>query len=861
MTTPHASATDTNPTHPVTLSDGVTTYGLKLCNKRGEKNNAAIVRTPNPKTSIKIMQGNAKYSDLSQPYAAIAQEDWSGGRGNLDFDKDTTKFFDCMRLDTDLDTKVILGGQEYWSLFRSTRGAVPSTNMRMQALTGATTYVSRQLTATSDFTGAYLWIVARYPGTIKVAWYSDNAGSPGTEIDSATITIPSTTDYSSQWYKSDLTCNMTTGTSYWYVLSVVSGSPEIGCVISTAGATAKQSPDGTTWTNSTVYPFGRLTPADTTNRLYFFQYRGAQYCYTKPPTAASTVYLNGDRGVADANTGALTTLVDASKTWTADEWIGCRAVIIRGDGSSEEQNWRLITDNDATTLTVSPAWNITHSTNTEYVIVGSDKWTSVTTGVTKPITDVINNNNILYLAQGEDVAIRRYRCIQSAGAYSEANAAEDGKATFLCRVPMTTGKFEVWKANNSDTGTTVSRSDTKAWGDNLAFGTGTNIITVGDVWDKITGLVSYGDPEQLWVMKQGSVWGVLNKVAKPIPLPEMGAILDDRNGKANLAHNLYMYFSMQEGVQRYYKQNLDPCGPDLGEGLPEDRRGAVVSMAGYPGRIYVAVDAGSTGYSSVMRYNGIGYCEAWRAPLGVQISDIQIQAMPGTCDRLWIAAGDDVVRLPVSLNPLTESDYRFTWEGVMTTSWFYMNMYDVYKLYHSLKIFSQKLSANQYIKVYYQTQSINGSSVEDEYGGIWTALTGQFDSSPSEEINIDVSGKKIRFSIHLYSRVATYTPVMQAMSLSGYCRVPVKYAYGVTFLGEDEPQDIEGDDDSYTRVETMLTQLDTWAANATPLTMRCIFSMFDNKTVFIDPAQLNPIKNIPDDETEKQVCEMTLMEA
>jgi hypothetical protein len=75
----------------------------------------------------------------------------------------------------------------------------------------------------------------------------------------------------------------------------------------------------------------------------------------------------------------------------------------------------------------------------------------------------------------------------------------------------------------------------------------------------------------------------------------------------------------------------------------------------------------------------------------------------GTCDRLWIAAGDDVVRLPVSLNPLTESDYRFTWESVLTTSWYYMNMYDVYKLYHSLKIFGQKLLAsNQFIKVYYR---------------------------------------------------------------------------------------------------------------------------------------------------------------
>ncbi len=859
MTTP--DATGTNPTHPVTLSDGINTYGLKLCNKRGQQDNTAIVRTPNPKTAVKIMQGNAKYSDMALPYASIAQEDWSGGRGNLDFDKDLTKFFDCNRLDNSLDTKLILGGQEYWSLFRSGYWIINSGTTKWIALSGATSYLARKQTASGTFTGTNIWIMARYPGTIKISWYSDNSGAPGTEIDSTTLTIPATTDYSSQWYKCENTCSLSGTTNYWVVINGVSGITEVGISTGSASTSCKQSTDGNTWANSTNYLYYRITAADTTSRLYFFQYRGAQYGYTKPPTGASVVYLNGDRGVADANTGALTTLVDASKLWTPDEWIGCRVVIIRGDGSSEEQNWRLIMDNDATTLTVSPAWNITHSTNTEYVIVGSDKWTVVAMGITAPITDVINNNNILYLAQGEDVAIRRYRFIQSGGAVSSGHAAENGKATFLCRVPMTTGKFEVWKGNNSDTGTTVSRSDTKAWGDDLAFGTGTNIITIGDVWDKITGLISYGDPEQLWVMKQGSVWGVLNKVAKPIPLPEMGAILDDRNGKANLTHNLYMYFSMQEGVQRYYKQNLDPCGPDLGEGLPETRRGAVVAMAGYPGRIYMAIDAGNAGYSTVMCYNGIGYTEVWRAPLGVQISDIQIQAMPGTYDRLWIAAGDDIVRLPISLNPLTESGYPFTWESVMTTSWIYMNMYDVYKLYHSLKIFGQNLTAsNQYIKIYYQTQSLNGT-VEDEYTGVWTAITGDFDTTPSEEININVSGKKIRFSIHLYSVDATKTPVMQVMVLAGFCRVPVKWAYGVTFLGEDEPLDIEGDDDNYTRVETLLNQLDIWAANATPLTMGCAYSMFTNKTVFIDPAQLRPTGVVPDDQTEKQVCEMTLMEA
>jgi hypothetical protein len=76
------------PTHHISLSDGFTTIGLIASNSQGDSNPFAITRAPVTRTAMKTTTGNAKYSDYEPPWTPIAQEDWSGGRGNDDFDKD-----------------------------------------------------------------------------------------------------------------------------------------------------------------------------------------------------------------------------------------------------------------------------------------------------------------------------------------------------------------------------------------------------------------------------------------------------------------------------------------------------------------------------------------------------------------------------------------------------------------------------------------------------------------------------------------------------------------------------------------------------------------------------------------------------
>jgi hypothetical protein len=108
-------ATGSSPSHLVTLNDGSTTYGLVLCNSRGVPDATGISRNPSNRSSIKMSQGGTKYADLQGPHISLPQSDWSGGRGQEDFENDSTKFFDSYRMNTFMPGRAILGPQETYA--------------------------------------------------------------------------------------------------------------------------------------------------------------------------------------------------------------------------------------------------------------------------------------------------------------------------------------------------------------------------------------------------------------------------------------------------------------------------------------------------------------------------------------------------------------------------------------------------------------------------------------------------------------------------------------------------------------------------------------------------------------------------
>jgi len=200
-----------------------------------------------------------------------------------------------------------------------------------------------------------------------------------------------------------------------------------------------------------------LGPAVTTSRTgssghhEFLEYKGTIYAINIISGSNSILYRNGDRGAADSNSGALSTLVDATKSWTNDVYIGAIVKIIAGPGSEETQPWRSITDNDGTTLTVSPDWDITHTTSTEYVIVKTDDWTQVL-DLGGHVTGYAVADDFIYFARGETASLNilRYNEYNNAGVWTARNAAENMQAVHLLALRNTADNVTyLWGTRNA----------------------------------------------------------------------------------------------------------------------------------------------------------------------------------------------------------------------------------------------------------------------------------------------------------------------------------------------------------------------------------------------------------------------------
>ena len=71
------------------------------------------------------------------------------------------------------------------------------------------------------------------------------------------------------------------------------------------------------------------------------------------------------------------------------------------------------------------------------------------------------------------------------------------------------------------------------------------------------------------------------------------------------------------------------AGPDVGYGLPEDRRGIPTDLASYPGHVFAAIDAGDN-YSSILARRNHGWHEIYRGMEGKRIRAMHIHPETAT---------------------------------------------------------------------------------------------------------------------------------------------------------------------------------------------------------------------------------------
>ncbi len=298
---------------------------------------------------------------------------------------------------------------------------------------------------------------------------------------------------------------------------------------------------------------------------------------------------------------------------------------------------------------------------------------------------------------------------------------------------------------------------------------------------------------------------------------------------------------MLQGLERYYSGAVDDMGPNLGDGLLTNRRGAIVAMQGYPGKFFIAVDAGSTGYSSVL--DSGGWHERYRAPKGQRIQAMAFQVTPGTgLDRLWIYQGNDLIWLPFpsdSTNELQDPNYEYTPEFAIELSRMHAGMFDVQKLVKKIKLQSESLEVDTNTGKPICWFEMDYRLNEEEE---WTTLDDIFTISPTQEIDFTdiygIAAKRLKFRVRGYTRDKAKTPAFLAIIVSAVTRVDVKNMYGpFTFLLEDDEQvkGLRESGDGYPAAEK-LNILEGWgdATNDSMLLLNSVASLCHGRMIFMN---------------------------
>lgn len=886
------SPTEPNPTHHIALSDrSGKKIGLLLCDDEGKPIiNPRFQKTRVDTTALKQTSGNSGYADYDYPYSPIVQDDLSGGRGSSDFERDSTKYYDSFRAKSGRANKAYAGPQEsYAKGLRTFMQTMPG-SVRWQTLTENSRYLYKRFQVETGFTAARIWIRTRIkgqPGDLTVAIYNDNSGSVGTLVDDITVPYTRKEDVLAEWLNELISGGaLTTSTYYWIVVYGASSDSQKDhwkiAVKNQAGTSFTSTTFTSTPTAATVDLYYRLTPADSEKTCIPFEYQEMQYFVVSGASGAPQIFMAGYRGAADDNSADMTKLNDATQTWTTDELVGGIALVIDGPGKEEAQPWRRITANVGTVATVDSPWLVTHTTSTVYVIL-LDKVREITGhGLTAPVTDVlVSTTGIVYFCMGDSVTVRRLRAFNDAGTWKDfdnascqADETATTKAVYMIYKPQAQ---KIVIGNNSDASgnvsvSTMSNASVPAWGTALTWSAAVN---VDSKFRRINGMIVYPDAagtEAVWVFKTDIPFIVpASGNPYPVNLPEMRVVRSNYNGAALLTHGVYIYFSMQYGLTRYYNGQFDDIGPNLGEGLPTKRRGPIVAMQEYPGKFFVAIDAGSSGYSSVM--DSDGWHERYRAPYGQRIKTMAFQVLPGpTLDRLWLYQGNDLVVLPFpseTVNELEDASFPYTDEFAVTLSRMHAGMFDVQKLVKIIKLQTENLSRDEttgdpvcWFEIDYRLNE------ETE----WQSFDEQFVESPTQSINLienlGIAGKRLQLRVRGYTSNNLISPVLIAIIVSAVIRVDVKYMYNIQFLVADMERSLGFEPiESAMSAAEKLAYIEAWsdASSDSMLKMESVSILYHDKVVFLNPPDTRQVLVKEEDGNEFKrnvlICNASVQEA
>lgn len=470
------------PTHDVSLTDvDGKQAGLILCNRNGIKDPTQLKMSAMPRTPMQMTQGSAGYDDMELPFVAEVQTTMAGGRGSETLSSDRTKFFDSFRLDTTKEYPICAPAVIAQAGIAPTSDLEPCANRPTfwQGMSNRPNKLFQYVCAEETVVVGISVYIASTTDREMNLYYSVLK-----DIDEENPKIPdwaTNNEKSEMKYSVHITDMLTEGEHYLPCepITVAAGknlyiifyADKPSMVRVGSGVTGAHVYDGyaswvlafdNTFLKSKIHTYGEID-------VKLFEYKRQLYAVLNETNKDSAkLFMNGWRGVADANTGALSKLKDSTQSgWADDAAKGCIVLIINGKGEHEEQPWRRVISSASGELTVSSPWKIVHDTTTQYVVLGSDTWTQIDTTRGSPEVNylsqavtsiaVVGNEvsaSFVVFAFGQtsaDPVLSYYGCGQTAGDFADSFSVDTAaKADLLMPIVNEQGKLKLWRADCDD---------------------------------------------------------------------------------------------------------------------------------------------------------------------------------------------------------------------------------------------------------------------------------------------------------------------------------------------------------------------------------------------------------------------------
>ena len=215
------------------------------------------------------------------------------------------------------------------------------------------------------------------------------------------------------------------------------------------------------------------------------------------------------------------------------------------------------------------------------------------------------------------------------------------------------------------------------------------------------------------------------------------------NGRGTTKWRDSVYIPSGLGIYKYINGNnsavITPVGPDRDDGMPAGRRGTVQMLAGTHNELLAGIDATtapvsigatdipqnhwnhnvhgystvierSTGFSSIVGYNEMGWETKWVASTGgkaidcIHVSNLQSGTAATVNYRVWWGHASRVYHMALQrdiVNPSQLPEFQYATSGYLETPWFDAFQTEVEKLAMQLKVEVEGASSDCTVLVQY----------------------------------------------------------------------------------------------------------------------------------------------------------------